>query len=108
MERIKPGDVVSHFKRDAYIAKKFPKLIISEYMEHPPQEYLYKVIGEAKHSETKEELIVYKALYTDETLGVHYGDIWCRPKEMFLSEVDRFKYPDAKQKYRFEVFRGVL
>lgn len=48
----------------------------------------------AKDSETLEDLVVYK----------HDEDeqIWVRPKEMFLSEVDHNKYPDIKQKYRFE------
>ena len=42
---------------------------------------LYEVLGTALHSETKEELVVYKALY--EVSGAGYGSLWVRPRKMF-------------------------
>ena len=41
----------------------------------------YEVIGVAKHSETLEPMIVYKALYGD-------GELWVRPYAMFFETVD--------------------
>ena len=55
----------------------------------------YRIIGVAEHTENKKKFVVYRAMYG----GV---ELYVRPYDMFMSEVDRDKYPNAKQKYRFE------
>ncbi len=76
------GDVVRHFKRET--------------VDPETDIYLYMIVGEATHSETREKMMVYAALYGD-------GGLFVRPLEMFLSEVDHEKYPEIRQKYRFEL-----
>ena len=73
MNEIKINVIYKHFKGDYYL-----------------------VIDVAIHSETKEKYIVYRGLYGNTTLYI-------RPYDMFLSEVDHEKYPNVKQKYRFEL-----
>ena len=68
---MQPGDIVRHFKGN-----------------------LYEILFFARDSETQAEVVVYRALYGER-------GVWVRPMAMFFSPVDRDKYPDAPQAYRF-------
>ena len=73
MQELKIKGIYRHFKGDYYLVEDI-----------------------VKYSETKEEMVLYRQLYGDNSL-------WVRPKEMFLSEVDHEKYPNVTQKYRLEL-----
>lgn len=73
MNELKIKGIYKHFKGDYYLVEDI-----------------------AKYSETGEDVVIYRKLYDD-------GALWVRPKDMFLEEVDHEKYPDVKQKYRFEL-----
>lgn len=73
MREIKINGIYKHFKGNYYIVEDI-----------------------ANDSETMEKYVVYRRLYDGCSL-------WIRPLDMFLSEVDYNKYPNVKQKYRFEL-----
>ncbi len=72
-ERIRIKGIYKHFKGNYYLLEDI-----------------------AIHSETKEKYAVYRGLYDD-------NELYIRPLDMFLSEVDHNKYPEVTQKYRFEL-----
>ncbi len=73
MNELKINGIYKHFKGDYYLVE-----------------------GVCTHSETKEKFVLYRALYGN-------TELYIRPYDMFLSEVDHEKYPNVEQKYRFEL-----
>ncbi len=89
MEKFKAGEIVCHFKREMLSAQE---------LAEQPEMYLYDIVGTAEHTETGERLMIYRPRYGEKKL-------YARPLEMFLSEVDREKYPHVKQRFRFERYK---
>ena len=58
----------------------------------------YLVEETAVHSETGEEMVIYRKLYGD-------GGLYARPKDLFLSEIDHDEHPEVKVRYRFTLKR---
>ena len=87
----------------ALLTRHFKTIPISEFDRPLPQVgQKYKhfkigkvvtIIGLSRHTESEEISVVYD----------YEGSIWNRPLNMFMSEVDKEKYPNASQKYRFEL-----
>ena len=73
MQTIQIGRIYRHFKGDYYLVEAV-----------------------ARDSETNADMVIYRKLYGD-------GGLWVRPLSMFLSKVDRDKYPEVSQEYRFQL-----
>ena len=84
-----------HFKKDVDYNFDRPIPQTGEKYRHFKQGKIVNIIGICRHTETAEISVVYGC----------EGQVWNRPLEMFMSEVDKKKYPDAKQQYRFEVVK---
>ena len=91
---LKPREKQEEIHRDLYVGGTYRHF----------KGFIAKVITVAIHSETHKPLVVYKC--TGKGDCDHADGIYARPIEMFLSEVDHEKYPDVKQKYRFELIGG--
>lgn len=85
-----------HFKKEPNYDFDRPLPVAGQKYKHFKIGKVVTVIGISRHTETEEVSVVYE----------YEGVIWNRPLEMFMSEVDRYKYPNSKQKYRFELIGG--
>lgn len=86
-----------HFKTDN-ISTEFDRPLPrkGEKYKHFKAGKIVTIIGISRHTETEEISVIYE----------YEGHIWNRPLKMFMSEVDKEKYPNAEQKYRFELLES--
>ena len=77
------------------MGRKMNEVIIGRVYRHYKGDY-YLVEGIALHTETEEEMGVYRALYGN-------CELFVRPKDLFLRKIDKEKYPDTEQEYAFEL-----
>lgn len=68
----------------------------AKYRHYKNKDHIYEIVGVARHSETLEEMVVYKALYESEEFG--NNALWVRPKAMFLESV----IVEGREMKRFE------
>lgn len=88
-------------KSRPYVSKEKSSNIYKNLYRHFKGEW-YELLGTCKHSEkSDEEFILYKTLYDCPEKNISRGDMYVRPIEMFFSETDKEKYPEANQEYRF-------
>ena len=82
MREIKVGSIYKHFKNKYYI--------------------VLDIVNDCESNNEKEyrKIVIYKALYGE-------YKVWARDYEMFASLVDHNKYPEIKQKYRFEEIENI-
>ena len=87
-EDLRIGGIVQHFKRET---------LSPEFLAQPENKnaYLYKILNIAIHTETSEKFVIYQAMYGD-------FEVYARPFYAFISKVNKQKYPDIKQEYRFK------
>ncbi len=71
------------------------KVIKNRIYKHFKGDY-YIVVDIAMHTETGEDMVIYRSLYGD-------GKLYARPYVSFIGKVDKVKYPTSTQEYRFEL-----
>lgn len=95
MENCDLADCERHFPKDATKGNPTRVVEIGKTYRHF-KGHLVKVIAISEDTEYLDNyIVVYEHLEN--------GSVWHRPYDMFISEIDHEKYPDVKQKYRFEL-----
>lgn len=114
--KVKFPAIYKHFKDNLYATMGVSKPATREFLNELVQKdcellwtiyseslntkiYVYKYDGQYYHNDSRNvDLVLYKSLYDDTA-------IYTRDYDMFLSKVDKLKYPDVEQEYRFELIK---